>query len=118
GREARSGSAFRVLSAFIAENPASPIGTIDASDPPARKMSASPNLIIRQDSPRALLEVAQAVTMQRFGPRNPNSIEMRPLAILLINMGMVNGEVRAGPLVNRILCWSWSVFSPPMPLLT
>src|SRR3982751_14111 len=101
GRDARAGSSFRILSAFIAENPANPIGTIEASDPPARKMSASPNLIMRHDSPIALFEVAQAVTMQRFGPCRPYSIEIRPEAMLLINIGMVKGEFREGPLTMR-----------------
>jgi hypothetical protein len=92
-----------VLSAFIAENPARPIATIEASDPPARKISASPNLIVRQDSPMALFDVAQAVTMHILGPRKSYSIEMSPLAILLINIGIVNGEVRDGPFVSRII---------------
>ncbi len=52
----------------------------------------------------ALVDVAQAVTMHRFGPSSPYSIEMRPLAILLINIGMVKGELRDGPLVDRIVC--------------
>src|SRR2546423_8327691 len=99
GREARFGSSFRVLRAFIEENPASPIGMIDASAPPARKMSASPNLIMRHDSPMALFEVAHAVTMQKFGPCNPNSIEINPLAMLLMSIGIVNAETRDGPLV-------------------
>ena len=47
----------------MAENPARPISTTHASEPPARKMSASPNLMIRQDSPIALFDVAQAVTI-------------------------------------------------------
>src|SRR5205823_5886081 len=104
GREARSGSSLRVLSAFMAENPARPIATIGASDPPARKISASPNLIIRQDSPIALFDVAHAVTMHMLGPFSPYSMEMRPLAMLLINIGIVNGEFRDGPFVNRIAC--------------
>ncbi len=74
--------------------------------------------MMRHDSPIALFEVAQAVTMHRFGPRNPNSIEMRPLAMLLMSIGMVKAETRDGPLLTRALCWSSSVFSPPMPLLT
>src|SRR5436190_23883908 len=102
GREARSGSSLRRLSAFMAENPARPIGTIAASEPPARKISASPNLIVRHDSPIALFEVAQAVTMQRLGPCRPYSIEISPLAMLLINIGMVKGEFREGPLVSKI----------------
>ena len=51
----------------------------------------------------ALLEVAQAVTMHKFGPCSPYSIEMMPLAILLINIGIVKGEFRDGPLVTRML---------------
>src|SRR5438132_10638759 len=101
GLEARPGSSLRVLSALMAEKPARPIATIEASEPPARKISASPNLIIRHDSPMALFEVAQAVTMHMFGPCSPYSIEMRPLAILLINIGIVKGEFRDGPLVTR-----------------
>src|SRR6266850_881027 len=99
GREARSGSSLRVLSALMAENPARPTATMEASEPPARKMSASPNLMMRHDSPMALFEVAQAVTMHMFGPCNPNSIEIRPLAMLLISMGMVKGEFRDGHFV-------------------
>src|SRR6202040_3546047 len=101
GREARSGSSLRVLSALMAENPARPTATIEASEPPAKKMSASPNFMMRHDSPMALFEVAQAVTMHMFGPCSPYSIEMRPLAILLINIGMVKAEFRDGPLVTR-----------------
>ena len=52
----------------------------------------------------ALFEVAQAVTMHMFGPRNPNSIEIRPLAMLLISIGMVNGELREGPFVIKMAC--------------
>jgi len=118
GRDARSGSSLRLLSAFIAENPARPSSTIAASEPPATKISASPNLIMRHDSPMELLDVAQAVTMHMFGPRNPNSIEITPLAMLLMSIGIVKAETRCGPLFINTLNWSSSVFSPPMPLLT
>ena len=91
---------------------------MDASEPPARKISASPNLMMRHDSPMALFAVAQAVTIHILGPCRLNSIDMRPLAMLLSNIGIVNGEFRDGPLVSRIVNWSWSVFSPPIPLLT
>jgi len=73
GREARSVRRSALLSAFIEENPARPIGMIEASAPPARKMSASPNLMMRHDSPIALFEGAHAVTMQKFGPCKQNS---------------------------------------------
>src|SRR4051812_42471382 len=98
GREARSGSSLRVLRAFMAAKEPIPIGIMAASEPPARKISASPNLIMRHDSPIELFEVAQAVTMQKFGPCSPYSIEIRPLAMLLISIGIVNGESRVGPL--------------------
>jgi hypothetical protein len=51
---------------------------------------------MRQDSPMALFDVAQAVTMHMFGPRIPNSIEINPLAMLLISMGMVKAGNTAG----------------------
>ena len=50
----------------------------------------------------ALFEVAQAVTMQKFGPFKPNSIEMMPLAMLLISIGIVKGETREGPLFSKV----------------
>ena len=59
--------------------------------------------MIRQDSPMALFDVAQAVTMHMLGPLRSYSIEMSPLAMLLINIGIVNGEVRDGPFVKRIV---------------
>ena len=92
-----------MLKAFIAPNPARPMGMIAASEPPARKTSASPNLIMRQDSPMALFEVAQAVTIHMFGPRIPNSIEINPLAMLLMSIGMVKAETRFGPLESRMV---------------
>ena len=52
----------------------------------------------------SVAELAQAVTMHMFGPCKPNSIEIKPLAMLLINMGMVNAETRDGPLLTRALC--------------
>ncbi len=57
--------------------------------------------MMRHASPIALLEVAQAVTMHMFGPRKPNSIEMSPLAMLLMSIGMVKAETRSGPLVDQ-----------------
>ena len=64
------GSAFRVLIAFIAQNPPIPIGTIVASEPPEKMIWASPILIVRQASPMAWLEVAQAEQVAKLGPRN------------------------------------------------
>ena len=51
----------------------------------------------------ALFEVAQAVTIHMSGPRIPNSIEINPLAMLLMSIGMVKAETRFGPLESRML---------------
>ena len=51
----------------------------------------------------ALFDVAQAVTIQRLGPWRSNSIEITPLAMLLMSIGIVNGEFRVGPFVSRIV---------------
>ncbi len=59
--------------------------------------------MIRQASPIALFDVAHAVTMHMLGPCRPYSIEITPLAMLLINIGMVNGEFLDGPFVRRMV---------------
>ena len=64
--------------AFMLLNPATPVGRMVASAPPQTMTSASPNVMMRQASPRLWLEVAQAVTMDMFGPPRPYSMEMRP----------------------------------------
>ncbi len=116
GREAADGSSLRVLRAFIFPNPARPIGRIAASEPPAMKASASPNLIIRHASPMLWLAVAQAVTIAMFGPPNPCSIEKTPLAILEIIIGMVKGETRLGLRLRRRVWFFSRVPRPPIPL--
>ena len=100
------------------ENPATPIGEMVASAPPATKASASPNLMMRQASPMQLFEVAHAVTIDMFGPLRPYSMEIRPLAMLLIIMAMVNGESFEGPRSKSFLASSSMVRSPPIPLPT
>ncbi len=70
---------------------------------------------MRQASPMACAEVAQAETGAKFGPWRPNSIETNPLAMLEIIIGIIIGEMRPGPLVIKFVCWSSSDFSPPMP---
>ena len=98
------GASLRVLMARIAANPLMPIGTIVASEPPARKTSASSSKIIRQASPMAWHAVAHAETGAKFGPLQPNSIETSPLAMFAIIIGMVNGDTRPGPFLSRISC--------------
>ena len=107
---------MRVLKARMAQNPAMPTGTMQASLPPVSMTSASPNLMMRQASPMQWLAVAQAVTMAMFGPRRPCSIEMKPLAILLIIIGIMKGDVRSGPFSAIFVTWSSMVCRPPTPL--
>ncbi len=118
GREARWGSSLRELRAFMLLNPATPVGRMVASAPPQTITSASPNFMMRQASPMLWLEVAQAVTMDMFGPPRPYSMEMRPEAMLLIMYGIMKGDTRAGPLERSVACWLSSVPRPPMPLPT
>ena len=70
GREAWAGSSLRVLRAFMAQKPPMPMGTMVASAPPANMTCASPILMVRQASPRAWLEVAQAEQVAKLGPRS------------------------------------------------
>ena len=48
-----------------------------------------------------LLDVAQAVVMHMFGPRNPYSMEIMPLAMFPIIIGIVKGDTRLGCFVSR-----------------
>ncbi len=70
GREACCGSSLRVLMARMAQNPPMPMGTMVASAPPAKMALASPILMVRQASPMAWVEVAQAEQVAKFGPRS------------------------------------------------
>ena len=70
GRDARFGSALRVLMAFIAAKPPMPSGTTVASVPPANITLASPRLMVAQASPSACVAVAQAEQVAKFGPRS------------------------------------------------
>lgn len=98
--------------AFMLLNPETPVGRMVASAPPQTMTSASPNFMMRQASPMLWLEVAQAVTMDMFGPPNPYSMEMRPEAMLLIMYGIMKGDTRAGPLERSVACWLSSVPRP------
>ena len=118
GREAFSGSSLRKLIARIEVKPAIPTGTTQASLPPVTMTSASPNLMMRQASPMQWFAVAQAVTMAIFGPRKPCSIEITPVAMLLIIIGIMKGEVRSGPLVSICVTCVSMVAKPPTPLPT
>ena len=62
------------------------------------------------------LAVAHAVTIAMFGPRRPYSMEMNPLAMLLIIIGIMKGDVRSGPLISICPTCVSMVAKPPTPL--
>src|SRR5919201_2172051 len=115
GRDAFCGSSLRVDIAFIEQKPAIVSGTTMSSAPPAIITSASPRWIRRNASPMAWLPVAHAVTTEEFGPLAPKRIETSPDAMLMMSIGMKNGETLSGPRSISILCASSSDEMPPMP---
>ena len=78
GRDARSGSSLRVLSAPMRANAETVSGVTGASVPPATTTSALPSRTMRTPSPMALAPAAHAVAMQSAGPVKPNWIEIMP----------------------------------------
>jgi hypothetical protein len=66
-------------------------------------------------SPMQCVEVVQAVTMARFGPLAPISIDRRPAVMLMMVPGMKNGEMRRGPFSASSWCWASISGRPPMP---
>src|SRR5947208_13545307 len=96
GRQALSGSSFRVDNARMAANPPTPIGVMAASEPPAIIASASPRRMISKASPTACADAEQAVQVAEFGPLAPNRIDTWPEARLMMADGMKNGEMRLG----------------------
>ena len=99
----------------MAQKPPMPMGTMVASAPPANMTCASPILMVRQASPRAWLEVAQAEQVAKLGPRSLWYIENRPEAMFEMSIGIMKGESRSGPRSSRTLHCSVTVCSPPMP---
>ena len=56
--------------------------------------------------------MAQAVTTEEFGPLAPKRMEMSPEAMLMMSIGMKNGDTRSSPLSRRTLWDSSSVLMP------
>src|SRR5713101_6602483 len=83
--------------------------------PPATIASQSPYSIRRPDSPMQCAEVVQAVTIARFGPFSPCMIDRFPEIMLMIVLGMKNGEILRGPPFSTSLCVSSIIGRPPMP---
>ena len=63
---------------------------------PAKIMLASPILIVRQASPRAWVDVAQAEQVARFGPRKFWNMENKPDPMFKISMGIMKGKAGRG----------------------
>src|SRR5689334_15529329 len=94
GRLPCDGSSLGVDRARIGADPATLIGVIGASEPPAIITVASPRRMISNDSPTACADAVHAVHVARFGPLAPKRIDTWPAARLMIDAGMKNGEMR------------------------
>src|SRR5205814_3171328 len=90
GRLAREGSSLRVESARSWPKPATLIGQMAASLPPAIIASASQRLMISYASPMAWADAEQAVQVAELGPLAPKRIETWPEARLMMAEGMKN----------------------------
>ena len=88
---------MEVVRAVRDVNPATPVGQMLDSVPPANITSASPYWIARSASPIQLVPVAQAVTTLVHFPFSPSWMEMFPAAILEIIRGTIRGFTRFGP---------------------
>ncbi len=78
--------------------------------------SASPYWISRHARPIECVDVVQAVTSARFGPRRPWWIDTCPAAALMMLPGMKNGEILRGVFASsHFAVFSSMVESPPMP---
>ena len=119
GMDARAGSSV-VFNAVREVNPATPIGVMLASAPPATITSASPYWMVRNASPMEWVPVAHAVTTLMHLPFMPNWMETFPAAILLIISGTRSGFTRPGPF-SRSFLYSRSTdcrLPIPEPMLT
>ncbi len=73
----------------------------DASQPPANMMSASPRRMISLASPMACPTLAQALVVEKLGPRAPKTMPATPDAMLAMAMGMKNGLRRVSTARER-----------------
>src|SRR6266568_3281212 len=117
GREASVGRSLNLVDrAVIWANATSAMSTNAASQPPATIASASPSWIAWKARPMAWLDAAQAVVVQKFGPRRPNAMAICPAAAFGMSWGTVKGETRSGPLVCSTLSLASRELIPPMPV--
>src|SRR6266516_3325667 len=117
GSEASVGRSLNLVDrAVIWANATSAMSTNAASQPPATIASASPSWIAWKARPMAWLDAAQAVVVQKFGPRRPNAMAICPAAAFGMSWGTVKGETRSGPLVCSTLSLASRELIPPMPV--
>ena len=116
GRDACVGSSLRVDNARIAAKPATPMGAIAASLPPANMTSASPRRMIAMALPMASEPAAQAVHVALSGPLAPSNSETWAAPMLGIIMGIRSGLTRSGPFSISRRTSSSNVARPPTPL--
>ncbi len=95
--------------------PATPIGVMLASVPPATITSASPYWMERNASPMEWVPVAHAVTTLMHFPLRPNWMETFPAAMLLIIRGTKSGSTLPGPFSNSLLYIRSKACKEPIP---
>src|SRR5262245_65782739 len=94
GRQAEAGSPAAQARTRMASQLLKTPTVIGASEPPAIMISAPPALMVRNASPTAWAEEAQAVDMERQWPRARRHFDTWLVAALCINRGIVNGCMR------------------------
>ena len=104
-----------VFNAVKEVKPATPIGVILASVPPATITSASPCWIERNASPMECVPVAHAVTTLMHFPLRPNWMETFPAAMLLIINGTNNGSTLPGPFLTVFFSLRSKACKEPIP---
>ncbi len=117
GREASLGRSLNLVArAVICAKAISATWTKADSEPPAIMAVASPCRMAWKARPMAWLEAAQAVVVQKLGPRRPSFMAIWPAAALGISWGTVNGETRLGPFSRITASLASSELMPPMPV--
>ena len=117
GREASDGRSLNLVArAVICAKAISATWTKADSEPPATMAVASPCRMAWKARPMAWLEAAQAVVVQKLGPRRPSFMAIWPAAALGISWGTVNGETRLGPFSRITASLASSELMPPMPV--
>ena len=103
-------------SAVMVVNPATVVGVIDDSAPPASTASQRPSKTIRAPAATEWVPAAQAVVRVSHGPRQPCRSATAAAPALGMTIGMVKGETRPGPRAASTPTCVSRVPTPPMPV--